>query len=91
MSRSPACPFPSQPFHKLPDQPVHLVRCIGVGIVPGPGDPHQRDAGVFVPGPVVPDAGTGMIFFSADQQRRAGNPVREIGFHGLCQDFEPMA
>ena len=67
------------------------LRSVGVGIVAGPLDPFERDPGLLVPGPVVAGAGTGAVFVSADEKRRAPDLIWEIRLHRLGKHPEAMA
>ena len=53
-------------------------------------NPVQRQTGVFMPGPVVADAGTRMILFAADKNGRTGDRIGKIRFHRLCEHFKSM-
>ena len=60
---------------------IHQLRLIRVGIMPRIFQPVDRDPRPLVPRLVVTDAGTGMVFFPADQQSRALKPIRQVRFH----------
>ena len=70
---------------------IHQLRLIRVGIMPRIFQPVDRDPRPLVPRLVVTDAGAGMVFSPADQQRRALQPIRLVRFHGLRQNAEPMS
>ena len=78
-------------FYTFIDQPIDDFRLIRIGIMSGILDPFDGNAGILIPCLIVSDTRSGLVFFTADQQRRAFYFIRQCFLYCLSQHLETMS